>query len=175
MTLFGLVSIFISLVTVASFINYIRLRTTIEVMLVGSIELLALILIGPHTGGFREPVAFMMSQIDFNQTVLHGMLGFLLFAGAIHIKLDELARRSPSSPCWQFSKPGLHLHYRRIDLAGTWRDRPEHPVHARHAVWRPGLADRSHCRHGHHEIRRSPPSSLKSRSPGNRCSTMASE
>ena len=86
--LFGLVSIFISLAAVASFINW--------VMLVGLIALLALILIGPHTGGFREQAAFMMSQIDFNQTVLHGMLGFLLLAGAIHIKLDELAQEIAS-------------------------------------------------------------------------------
>ena len=88
MTLFGLVSIFISLAAVASFINW--------VMLVGLIALLALILIGPHTGGFREQAAFMMSLIDFDQTVLHGMLGFLLFAGAIHIKLDELAQEIAS-------------------------------------------------------------------------------
>lgn len=31
-----------------------------------------------------------MRGIDFNETLMHGMLGFLLFAGALHVKLDEL-------------------------------------------------------------------------------------
>lgn len=28
--------------------------------------------------------------IDFNDTLMYGMLGFLLFAGALHVNLDEL-------------------------------------------------------------------------------------
>jgi len=31
--------------------------------------------------------------VDFNRTVLHGLLGFLLFAGSLHIDLAALARR----------------------------------------------------------------------------------
>jgi CPA1 family monovalent cation:H+ antiporter len=34
----------------------------------------------------------LVSQIDFNQVVLHGMLAFLLFAGSIQVSLEELAR-----------------------------------------------------------------------------------
>ncbi|GEM_PF-4563528 len=126
-------------------------------MLVGLIALLALILIGPHTGGFREQAAFMMSLIDFNQTVLHGMLGFLLFAGAIHIKLDELAQAIASISLLAilgilastFITGGLTW----LVLGGIGLSIPF--IHA-HAVWRPDLADRSHCRHGHPEIGRSP-------------------
>ena len=43
-------------------------------------------------GGFREQAATLVSQIDFNPVVLHGMLAFLLFAGSIHVNLDELGR-----------------------------------------------------------------------------------
>ena len=33
-----------------------------------------------------------MARIDFDQVVLHGMLAFLLFAGSIHVSLEELGR-----------------------------------------------------------------------------------
>ncbi|MGO1869763.1 MAG: cation:proton antiporter, partial [Halomonas sp.] len=34
----------------------------------------------------------LVARIDFNQVVLHGMLAFLLFAAAIHVKLDNLRK-----------------------------------------------------------------------------------
>jgi Na+:H+ antiporter len=34
----------------------------------------------------------LVSRIDFNQVVLHGMLAFLLFAAAIHVKYEDLGR-----------------------------------------------------------------------------------
>jgi len=93
-SLFSLVSILISLAAVSSYINYryIKLPTTVGVMLVALVASLSLVLIGPYAGGFREQAAALVSQIDFNRVVLHGMLAFLLFAGAIHVKLDDLGR-----------------------------------------------------------------------------------
>lgn len=94
MTLFPLVSILISLAAVSSYVNYrfIKLPTTIGVMLVALVASLALILIGPYAGGFREQAMTLVSRIDFNQVVLHGMLAFLLFAGSIHVNVEELGR-----------------------------------------------------------------------------------
>lgn len=94
MSLFSLISILISLAAVSSYINYryIKLPTTVGVMLVALVASLALVLIGPYAVGFREQAAALVSRIDFNQVVLHGMLAFLLFAGAIHVNLDELGR-----------------------------------------------------------------------------------
>ena len=94
MSLFSLVSILISLAAVASYVNYryIKLPTTVGVMLVALIASLSLVLIGPYAGGFREQAAAMVSRIDFDQMVLHGMLAFLLFAGSIHVKFDDLGR-----------------------------------------------------------------------------------
>jgi len=91
---FLLVSILISLAAVSSYLNYryIKLPTTIGVMLLALVASLTLVLVGPYAGGFREQAAELVSQIDFNQVVLHGMLGFLLFAGAIHVDLDALRR-----------------------------------------------------------------------------------
>ncbi|HKJ72857.1 MAG TPA: cation:proton antiporter, partial [Alphaproteobacteria bacterium] len=91
---FSLVSILISLAAVSSYVNYryIQLPTTVGVMLVALVASLALVLVGPYAGGFRDQAAAMVTQIDFNEVVLHGMLAFLLFAGAIHVKLEDLGR-----------------------------------------------------------------------------------
>jgi monovalent cation:H+ antiporter, CPA1 family len=35
----------------------------------------------------------MLKSVDFDATVLHGMLGFLLFAGALHVNLTDLAEQ----------------------------------------------------------------------------------
>ncbi len=94
MSLFSLVSILISLSAVSSYVNYryIKLPTTVGVMLVALVASLALVLAGPYAGGFREQAAALVARIDFNQVVLHGMLAFLLFAGAIHVNLEALGR-----------------------------------------------------------------------------------
>ena len=94
LSFFSLVSILIALAAVSSFINYryIKLPTTIGVMLVALVASLALIIAGPYAGGFREHAAALVSQIHFGQAVLHGLLAFLLFAGSIHVDLDDLGR-----------------------------------------------------------------------------------
>jgi CPA1 family monovalent cation:H+ antiporter len=98
MNFFSMVSTLIALAAVSSYVNYryIKLPTTIGVMLVALIASLALILAGPYASGLREQAATQISHIDFNQVVLHGMLAFLLFAGSIHVKLDELGREWPA-------------------------------------------------------------------------------
>ncbi len=48
----------------------------------------------------------MLRGIDFEQTLLHGMLSFLLFAGALHVNLADLAQQRwviatlATSGCW---------------------------------------------------------------------------
>jgi Na+:H+ antiporter len=94
MNFFSLVSILISLAAVSIYLNYryIKLPTTVGVMLVALVASLTLILAGSYAEGLREHAAALVSRIDFNQVVLHGMLAFLLLAGAIHVKLEELGR-----------------------------------------------------------------------------------
>ncbi len=89
-----MVSLLISLAAVSSYVNYryIKLPTTVGVMLVALVASVALVLVGPYAGGFREQATTMISRIDFNEVVLHGMLAFLLFAGAIHVNLQDLGR-----------------------------------------------------------------------------------
>lgn len=76
-----------------SYINYrfLRLPTTIGVMFIAlmvSLGIVALGAAGMDIG--QSQVAGVLETIDFNKALLHGMLSFLLFAGAMHIKFDDL-------------------------------------------------------------------------------------
>jgi CPA1 family monovalent cation:H+ antiporter len=95
MTLFQILAILIALAAVFAYVNYrwIRLPMTIGVMMIALVVSLAIIIVGEV--GYNElkaPAERILQRIDFNEAVLHGMLAFLLFAGALHIDLSDLAR-----------------------------------------------------------------------------------
>ncbi|MEC4673673.1 MAG: sodium:proton antiporter [Nitrospirota bacterium] len=92
MELFNILAIVITLTAGFSYINhrFIGLPVTIGVMLialVASLILQVVDLFGFHLGADAES---WLSTIDFNKTLLHGMLSFLLFAGALHVNLNDL-------------------------------------------------------------------------------------
>ncbi|MBO0661531.1 sodium:proton antiporter [Jiella sp. MQZ9-1] len=63
--------------------------------LLAAIVLLALDKLVPGLG-FPEQIKETVASIDFNETLMEGMLGFLLFAGALHVDWDALKSRSLS-------------------------------------------------------------------------------
>lgn len=95
MTTFDIIAILVSLTALLSYANYrfVKLPTTIGVMFIALMLSLALVLLDKF-GLHFEPVAReMLNSIDFNEALLQGMLSFLLFAGALHINLNELAEQ----------------------------------------------------------------------------------
>jgi len=92
MKLFNILAILITISAVFSYINHrtIRLPNTIGVMLIALLGSLVLILLGPLSLGLKESTRQLLNSIDFDETLLHGMLSFLLFAGALHIDLSDL-------------------------------------------------------------------------------------
>jgi CPA1 family monovalent cation:H+ antiporter len=84
----------ISLVTAAvlAWVNhrFIGLPTTIGVMLIALAMSLGLQLITALGIPLEQPVEQLLIEVDFSETVLDMMLAFLLFAGALHVKLDHL-------------------------------------------------------------------------------------
>jgi len=93
MTIFEITAVLMVLTAVFSYINYrvLHMPTTIGVMfiaLVVSLGFVALGWLGMDIG--QIGVARMLETVDFNQALLHGMLSFLLFAGAMQIKLADL-------------------------------------------------------------------------------------
>ena len=93
MRLFDIIAILISLSAVFSWLNYrvLKLPTAIGLML--SALLMSLVLQLPIFGGLEHQAEAMLASIDFDQTLLHGMLSFLLFAGALHVNLNDLAQQ----------------------------------------------------------------------------------
>lgn len=96
MELINIIAIIISISSAFSYINYrfIKLPTTIGVLIIAII--CSLILIAISSLGyiqFENSAELVISNIDFDQTLMHGMLSFLLFAGALHVNIDDLAKQ----------------------------------------------------------------------------------
>jgi CPA1 family monovalent cation:H+ antiporter len=77
-----------------AWINYrwLKMPTTLGVMLLGLLLSLGLALMRRVGLDLATDVEAMLHQIDFDEALLHGMLSFLLFAGALHVDLDSLRK-----------------------------------------------------------------------------------
>ena len=95
MKLSNILAILITMSAGFSYLNhrFIRLPNTIGLMVIALIVSLGLAALGPFGFGLREDAHRLLASIDFDETLLHGMLSFLLFAGALHINLENLARQ----------------------------------------------------------------------------------
>ena len=91
----NLVALLVTLTALFSYINhrFIKLPTTIGVMVLALV--LSLILMSLGELGYapvEQRAAAIIGGIDFNQVLMQGMLSLLLFAGALHVNLEELAQ-----------------------------------------------------------------------------------
>ncbi len=95
MGLFEIIAILLSLSALFSFINYrfIKLPNSIGLMLIGLVFSLILIFSSRFISGAHEWAMELLDSIDFDETLLHGMLSFLLFAGALHININDLRQQ----------------------------------------------------------------------------------
>jgi CPA1 family monovalent cation:H+ antiporter len=95
MTLFDIMALLITLTAIFSYINYrtLKLPMTIGVMLIGLLMSLSLLLLKPLGIDLTIQASAILKSIDFNQTLMHGMLSYLLFAGALHVNLSDLAEQ----------------------------------------------------------------------------------
>lgn len=93
MNFFQIATVLITLSALFSYLNfqYIRMPAKIGVMAISlaiSLALLAGGLLG--IPGARHQAAHVLNGLDFNQVLLHGMLAFMLFAGAQSLNLNDL-------------------------------------------------------------------------------------
>ncbi len=95
MDFIDILTILITLAALFSYLNhrFIRLPTTIGLMLCGLLMSLCLIALGPFETGVKAGAAKIIQSIDFNDLLLHGMLSFLLFAGALHVNINDLLKQ----------------------------------------------------------------------------------
>jgi monovalent cation:H+ antiporter, CPA1 family len=95
--LFNLIALVVTLAAVFGWVNHkwFRLPHTIGLVVIAlGVSFAALLLdaLVPSLG-FDEAVRSTLTDIDFHDTLMTGMLGFLLFAGALHVDLDALVSR----------------------------------------------------------------------------------
>ncbi|MEM9388145.1 MAG: sodium:proton antiporter [Pseudomonadota bacterium] len=95
MNILELSALLLTLAATFAYLNHrvVGLPMTIGVMLLAMCTSLILVLAGnfglqAQLGEARD----IVRGIDFDQALMDGMLSFLLFAGALHVKLEELAR-----------------------------------------------------------------------------------
>jgi CPA1 family monovalent cation:H+ antiporter len=92
MDAFELLAILTTIAAVFSWLNrrFIKLPNTIGLMVLSLALSLVLVAVGKLSPGAAEPVRRMLVELDFDRTLLHGMLGAMLFAGALHLNIDDL-------------------------------------------------------------------------------------
>jgi len=92
---FNLLSSLITLSAVLAWVNHrwVRLPATIGVMVISMGFSLALVALEGLGLGASTHLARVLEEVDFGETLLHGMLGALLFAGALHLNLNDLREK----------------------------------------------------------------------------------
>lgn len=98
LNLFELIAALLTLTAAFAWVNHVwtRLPANIGLLVMGLCASLLLVgaeLVFPHAALFGE-LGKTVRQIDFYQTFMHGMLAFLLFAGAMNVDLARLRQRA---------------------------------------------------------------------------------
>jgi CPA1 family monovalent cation:H+ antiporter len=94
MNTFDLAAILITIAAVSGYLNHRFLKLpatsgTLAVALFSSLVVVAADAALPRLD-IQASIAGFLGRIDFNQTLMRGMLSFLLFAGALHLDLEGL-------------------------------------------------------------------------------------
>ncbi len=92
MTLPYVVALLLTFAALTTYLNerFLKLPTTIALVLF-SLGISLVILLSSRAGlAWSRHAEALVRQIDFGESLMNGMLGYLLFAGSMHVPLDEL-------------------------------------------------------------------------------------
>ena len=89
-------AILLNCVAIFGYINYryLKLPLTVGLAIIALLSTMLITLfdnVAPHLG-LISILRHLLENIDFNRTLMEGMLCFLLFAGALHINFDDLLK-----------------------------------------------------------------------------------
>lgn len=96
MTLWQLLPWLLVLTALLGYLNqrFLKMPSSIGIML-GALAFCAGIVSLRHLGiDLAQPLRELIESVRFNRAVLHGFLGYLLFAGALHVDITELRRNA---------------------------------------------------------------------------------
>lgn len=107
MEIFTIVTILTVLSALFAYINIkvLKLPFTIGLMIIAMVFTLVILVLGYFDSNIIKSSKALIGAIDFEEVLLDVMLSFLLFAGALHTKLDELAKHK--SPIMLFATVGV--------------------------------------------------------------------
>jgi CPA1 family monovalent cation:H+ antiporter len=98
MDILQIASIMISLAAAFAAINHftLRLPSAIGILVVSLLASMAILGVDAAAPGLGigDQVRTTVREVEFSQALLEGMLGLLLFAGALHVSLDDLRRQA---------------------------------------------------------------------------------
>ncbi|HEX4337221.1 MAG TPA: sodium:proton antiporter [Polyangiaceae bacterium] len=92
MSAFDTLAALLTLAAAFAYVNHRWMHQPASIALMAMTLALSLALLGvARLGWVRvEPLTLVLDRVNFDDTLLHGMLGALLFAGALHIRIDDL-------------------------------------------------------------------------------------
>lgn len=96
MSTFDLAAVLLGMTAVLAYVNFrtLRIPATIAMLLAGILGAVAVTVVDravPHLQ-IAAHVESVLRNVNFSALLLNGMLGFLLFAGSLTVKLDDLKR-----------------------------------------------------------------------------------
>ena len=95
MNLINTITLLVCLSALFGYINHrvLKLPIKIGLMIIALAMSLALVLLNSLGIGLAGEARAFVQGIDFNLALMQGMLSFLLFAGALHVNLDDLLKQ----------------------------------------------------------------------------------
>lgn len=95
MDFFQITALLVTVAALAAWLNhrFVRLPSTIGIMVITLGLSLVVVLVSAAGLHLETPAERLLGSVDLERLLLDGMLGFLLFAGALHINLNDLGRQ----------------------------------------------------------------------------------
>ncbi|CAI2719643.1 cation:proton antiporter [Nitrospina watsonii] len=97
MATFDIIAILLFLTATFAYLNhrFLKMPPNIGLMAIALMFSLLLVAVGElaHIPALEKTARVILEGVDFESLLLHGMLGALLFAGALHIDLADLAKQ----------------------------------------------------------------------------------
>ncbi len=119
MHIYTLLTILVSITALFAYVNYrfIRLPTTIGIMILAMVSSLAVVALGAALPEVEAAVSEAVLALDFERLLMDVMLSFLLFAGAMHIDAARLKKQK--MPIIALASVGVLMSTGLIG-GGTW-------------------------------------------------------
>ena len=96
-TVFDIVAVLLGLAALFGYLNhkFLKLPHSIGLVVIALAVSLGVLAVdgAVPAWGLGVGVRGMLAEIDFTEALMKGLLGFLLFAGALHVDLSRLAER----------------------------------------------------------------------------------